>query len=155
MSAGMSRRIKDALVLLAQGLQYDGEQAFQQVVDNDRQAFSGWPSLQVLPNDLMLERESTDQSDKTVGFFYRIWIPLEDTDESQTSAWNQLLDLSDILVDAIADTDSEQSLADGQGLISVMMMDAQRAGWLELPTKSGASLVCDVTVTIRYSKNLN
>lgn len=155
--SGKSKRIKNALVTLMSGVQYDAgsgnEPAFVSVLDNTQGEFTGYPSLRVLPNDVTNEKYSTHQSDRTVAFVARVHIPLEETPESEAAAFDKVYDLTDLIIDAIDVADSDGTLNTLDATLGVLLMDADRGDWTVQVGQSGVMLLCDVNVTVRYSKN--
>jgi hypothetical protein len=156
---GKSKRIKNALVALVEGIQYDtgsgGGQAFEQVIGSSHAAFEGWPNAQVLPGDVTVEKPTVNQADRTPAYFVRIRLPLEDTQQAQDAAYDQMYDLTDLVIDAVDQADYDGSLQDGTGLIAITMMNATRGDWIIEPSSNGINLVCDVNVQITYSIDLS
>lgn len=163
---GKSKRIKNALVTLLSSIQYDtgagNEPAFAQVLDNARNVFDGWPNAQVLPGGLQVERPTTDEMDKTPAYIIRVRIPLEalkgedderTPDERQSAAYDQMYDLTDLIVDALAQDDKDASLNDGSS-IAITMMDAKQGDWRIVSGDDGAILLGDLDLTVSYSQDL-
>lgn len=164
---GNSKRIKNALMAMLTAIQYDAgggaENAFAQVLDNSRNIFDGYPNAQVLPGDITVERPTTGQADKAPAYIVRIRIPLESLDaanetrtpdEIQSAAYDQMYDLTDLVIDAVDQADHDASLTDDAGLISITMMDATRGDWLVVTAADGSVLLCDVNLAVSYSRNL-
>jgi hypothetical protein len=159
----MPKRIKNALMLMLGAIQYDtgagATAAFKQVLDNSRGVFIGWPNVQVLPGSMTDDRQSVDQADITVEYILRLRIPLEDTDQDQSSAFDMVYDLTDLIVDAVDSADQDSTLADGTGnlasLLGNFLMQASRGEWIVYPANEGDIFVCDVNVQITYSKSLH
>lgn len=164
---GKSKRIKNAVVAILTAITYDtgsgSEAAFAQVLDNPRNIFDGWPNAQVLPGGLRTDRATTDEMDKTPAYIIRIRIPLEslkntaDTrtpDERQSAAVDQMYDLTDLVVDAIADADKASSLNDGAGTIAITMTDTKQGDWRVVSAGDGSVLMADIDLTVAYSRDL-
>lgn len=148
--SGKSRQIKDQLVSILTSLQSGGDQAFTSVLDNPYGTFDGTPTAQVLPGRLAMSRESSQQVDKAPTYVVRVRVDDENTAEGQQAVVNALYDLSDLVMDAIADADQDNTL----GSIGAYMMDAELGEWAPFSTNDGIQLVFDINVTITYSRNL-
>lgn len=154
---GASKRIKNALVTMLQGLTYDtggGEEpAFQSVRDNTQQRFEGYPALTVLPGDVTTEKESTRQNLKAVAYLLTVHLQFENTPESESAAYDQMYDLTDILIDKLDAADAAGELHTIDGGITTHILNATRGDWYLAPAKSGVILLCDVNVELRYTQN--
>lgn len=155
---GKSRRIKDALVALLEGVTYDkgsgAGPAFQKVLGSNWSGFDGYPVAQVLPGREATSRPTTGQADKTPDYIVRIRLPLEDTEQSEQETFDYMYDLSDLVIDAIHDADQRSTLEDGRGPLDIYQMDCEQGDWLEVASDNGSNLFFDINVTVSYSKDL-
>lgn len=154
---GSSKRIKNALITMLGGLTYDtgsgAEPAFQSIRDNTQQRFDGYPALTVLPGDVTTEKESTRQNLKRVSFLITVHLQFENTAASESSAYDQMYDLTDILIDKLDAADAAGELHTIDGGITTHVLNATRGDWYLAPAKSGVILLCDVNVELRYTQN--
>lgn len=153
--------MKDALVSLLQGITYDAgggaEPAFANVTDNNVGAFEGDPNVQVLPGALTVDLPTTGQADKTPAYIIRLRVPMEDNNISQSTAFNQMYDLTDLIIDAITQADHDGTLVTAVGAlpgINMLNVTATRGDWIDMTSFGGAELICDVNVENYYSRDL-
>lgn len=155
---GKAKRIKNALLLLLATIEYDAgggnEAAFAQILDNNRNVFEGYPNAQVLPGDVTDTRQTVAQTDRMITYMIRLRIPLEDTDASQSATYDQMYDLTDLVLDCFDESDQGSTLADGIGTIGTYFMNATRGDWKIVPAGNGVILLCDINLEITYSKDL-
>lgn len=155
---GKAKRIKNSLVALLTGIQYDAgsgpEDAFQQVLGSNYGTFTGWPNVQVLPGHEAVTVVTTHQNDKAPDYIIRVRIALEDTSQSQDAAFEQMYDLSDLMIDAISDADHDSTLNDSEGTLGVYMMNINQGDWAILPTNGGLCLAFDLIVQVTYARDM-
>jgi hypothetical protein len=151
---GKSKRIKNALVSVLTAITYNDESAFTQVLDNSRNVFDSYPNVQVLPGDVSNEKTTTGQTDRTPAYIIRIRIPLEDANQTQSTAYDHMYDLTDLVLDELDTSDHDSTLNDIDPTLGVYMMDATRGDWMVVPSSGGDTLLCDVNVQVTYSKDL-
>jgi hypothetical protein len=157
--AGKSRQIRDALVTLVSGLTYEGEPAFVSVKDSTNGEFDGFPSLRVLPDPqggLENENVAMSQQDRTVALALLGHIESKDDNpevDVESKAISQMLDLTDLIIDAIDEEDFTNAL-DIETDTGTYVMTAQLGEWNWADSSAGVLLLFLVHVKVAYSKNL-
>lgn len=155
---GNNRRIKDALVTVLQGVTYDtgsgGEPAFVNVLDNTKDEFEGYPSVRLLPNDITSITGSSTQKDHTVSFAALMHFPLEDPANIESDVYNQMYDLTDLIVDTVEHGDYVGQLSAIDPAINNWKMEVSQATWQVVTGKIGSFLLCNVNINTTYSKDV-
>jgi hypothetical protein len=155
---GTAKRVKNALVILLQGITYDtgsgSEAAFTQVLDNTHNEFHADQTAQVLPGDVTDDQPTVAQADRVLSYIIRIRLALEDTPETESNTYDRMYDLTDLVLDTCDLSDRTGSLRDAIGAIGITLMQASRGDWVVLETNAGATLICDINIGITYSKKL-
>jgi hypothetical protein len=151
---GMNRMIKDALVTILTGLTYGGETAFANVTDNTHNDFEGSPIARVLPGGYQSVTGSNVQRDHTVSYSIILSWPLENPSDVEADLYNQMYDLTDLIVDTLQHDDYIQKLSTINPLITNWLLDANRATWRIAAGKIGALLLCEINVMVSYSKDI-
>lgn len=149
---GKSRTIKDALVTVLSGIQYQGEPAFVNVTDSTAEQFDGYPSVRLLPGSIENTKGSMAQMDRAVEYQAVIHMKLEDVENIQSDVIDQIYDLTDLVIDALDEADFDDSLREQVG--GSYLLRADRAEWDVVDSKAGALIMLVVTITAEYSKNL-
>lgn len=156
----MNRHIKDALVTVLQGIKYDplgngnNEAAFVSVLDNTKDDFEGYPAVTVLPNNLGSVTGSSSQKDHTVAFAVFMHLPIEDPSNVESALYNQMYDLTDLIVNTVEHNDYIGTLSQIDSTIQNWIMEVKKARWYVGKGKSGALLIVNVDVEITYSKDV-
>lgn len=155
----MSRRIKDAVIVMLQGIQYDTgsgpEPAFVNVLDNTKDDFEGYPSVRVLPNNLASVTGDNVDKDHTVAFAVLMHFPLEDPNNIESNIYNQMYDLTDLIVNTIEHSDYIGKLSQIDPSIQSWMMEMKSARWYVATGKVGGMLIVNVALEISYSKEVD
>jgi hypothetical protein len=155
---GKNRRIKDALVTILQGITYDAgsgaEPAFVSVLDNTKDEFNGYPAVRVLPNNLSSVTGSTFQRDHTVSYAVIMHFPLEDPSNIESNLYNQLSDLSELIVNTMEQADKSATLSAIDPQIQDWKIDVKSARWYVASGKAGALLLSNVDIEVTYSQDL-
>lgn len=149
---GKSRSIKDALVTLISGIEYQSEPAFTEVVGNPDTAFDGYPSVRVLPGKLATVKGSTGQNDKTPDYIVRTHIEVDNNDWQP--AIDQAYDLTDLIVDTLDTADNQGTLNTIDPSLGLLKVNATGGEWFPQETQAGVVLMCDINVEVTYSRNL-
>jgi hypothetical protein len=153
---GNSRKIKDGLVQILQGITYDtgagAEPAFVQVLDNTKDEFEGYPSLRVLPNNI--SSASADNADKnhTVSFAIIMHFPLSSPTDIESTTYNRMYDLTDLIIDTLEHDDYIGQLSKIDPSFVNWIMDIKQGSWRVATGKTGALLLCSINAEISYSK---
>lgn len=149
---GMSRRIKDALVTIAQGIQYNGEPAFVSVLDNSQDEFEGYPSLVILPNQIGVSDVDNVDRDHTVSYTAIMHWPLSGPAVVPQDVFNQMYDLTDLVLYALEHGDYSGELSQIDDQIQSWMLNTTQARWYNGQSKSGALLLCAFNIEVSFSQ---
>jgi hypothetical protein len=153
---GMNRKIKDAVVTMLTGITYDtgsgAEPAFVSVLDNTKDEFEGYPSVRVLPNDIASVTAMNAEKDHTVSFAVIMHFPLNSPADVESDTYNHMYDLTDLIVDTSEHGDYIGQLSTIDPTIQNWMMEVKSARWYIATGKSGALLLCNVNITVSYSR---
>ena len=153
---GISKRTKNALIAIMSAVTYDAgsgaQPAFQDVIGTTEGEFDGYPILRVLPGELRTEKAATAENERTLVFILRTVLPLEETTEASSAAYDKMYDLTDIILDTLDHGDYQGILTDTDPTLPTWMLNATRSDWIVAPTPAGVMLVCDVNVEVRYLK---
>jgi hypothetical protein len=155
---GISKRTKNALVTIVSDVKYDAgsgeEQAFQSVIGTTEGEFDAYPILRILPGELLTDKSSTAENERTLVFILRTVLPLEDTPEASAATYDKLYDLTDIMLDTLDEGDGRPGrqgiLTETDATLPTYSLNATRGDWLVAPTAAGVMLVCDVNLEVRY-----
>lgn len=155
---GMNRRIKDALVTILSGITYDAgggaEPAFVSVLDNTKDEFEGYPAIRVLPNNLSSVVVENTQNDHTVSFAVIMHFPLNSPGEVESSIYNRMYDLTDLIVDTAEHADYLGTLSSIDPQIQNWIMVVKQGRWYIANGKAGSLLLCNLDIEITYSKDV-
>lgn len=155
---GLNRRIKDALVTILSGMTYDAgagaEPAFANVVDNTHNDFEGSPIARVLPSDYTSVTGSNVQRDHTVTYSVILSWALEDPRDIEANLYNQMYDLTDLIVNTLQSDDYSGELTSLDPKIQDWMMNVNQATWRIGAGKTGALLLCEIKVAVTYSQDI-
>lgn len=152
--SGYSKRIKNALMTILQGITYDAgsgpEPAFVQVLDNTHDEFEGYPSIRILPNKLPSKSAAVGDFDHTVSYALLTTFPLESTLDIESSTYDQLYDLTDLVVNTLEHADYTGQLSAIDPTIQDWMMNVPLSRWHVGQGKTGALLIGEITVEVSY-----
>lgn len=146
---GLSKSIKNALVEVLDGIEYQDEPAFTDVIGHTQGEFDSYPLVRVLPGDQTSERSTQSQNDRTIRYIVRTHVEL-----NGGTAFDYMYDLTDLIIDTINEADFADQLSTIDPTIPTFMMQADRGDWFDTDTQAGVVLVCDVNVEVTYSKDL-
>lgn len=153
-----AKRIKNALMTVLTGLQLDtgsgDEPAFASVIDHTRNQFDNYPAMRVLPGHVDTDKASVSQNDRTVAFMLLGHLPLEDQWNIPGDAFDRMLDLTEIVLDALDVGDASGVLTDIDATLGTWIMNATRGDWTTEATQAGAQLTWNINVEVRYTKDL-
>lgn len=155
--SGQSNKVKAALMTMVTQITLDrgsgSEPAFVAVRDNAFGSFDGYPLVRVLPGDLQTVKTDVGANERTLVFDLFVHVPLEDSEQTQTTSYSQMYDLTDLLLDTLDAGDFHGALTQIDSTIGTFILNATRGDWTVVPSNGGSVLVCDVNVEIRYSKD--
>jgi hypothetical protein len=160
---GNSRKIKDGLIQILQGITYGDpdpltgvlQPAFVQVMDNTKDEFEGYPSVRVLPNVLTSATADNIDVDHTVSFAVIMHFPLSSPTNVESATYNQMYDLTDLIIDTTEHADYIGKLSTIDPTFTNWIMSVKQATWRVASGKTGAMLLCNVNVEVSYSKSVN
>ena len=155
---GNNRRIKDALITILSGISYDTgagpEPAFVNVLDNTKDEFEGYPSVRVLPNNIISTTITNVEKDHVVSFAVIMHFPLNSPYEVESTVYNRMYDLTDLIIDTTEHADYVGQLTKNDPLIQNWMMNVTSVRWHIANGKSGSLLLCNMNIDISYSKDV-
>ncbi len=156
---GNSRKIKDALITILQGITYDtgggAEPAFVQVLDNTKDEFEGYPSVRVLPNTLSSVTADSESRDHTVAFAVIMHFPLSSPTDVESATYNHMYDLSDLIMDTAEHADYIGQLSTIDPTFINWLMNVTQVRWYISPNaKPGPILLCNINIEVSYAKSL-
>jgi hypothetical protein len=145
---GKSRAIKDALLTTLQnmGSTSDGTKLVS-VLDNTRGAFEGYPAAQLLPMRLDNSVLANHQQERTSNYVLLVHIPMEDTPETEQTAYNTMYDI----VDLVTDTLDTASFDLGVG---VLLLETTLADYQVATMKNGVTLLVRIDIKAMYTKDV-
>ena len=155
---GQSRRIKDTLVTIISGITYDSgggaEPAFVSVQDSTKDAFSGYPAVRILPNQLSSQTGTNTERDHTVSYALILHLPLEDANNVESATYNQMYDLTDLITDTLQHSDFIRQLETLDPNIQLFKnLEVKNTSWRVASGKTGGMLFANISVDITYSKS--
>ncbi|RAN78016.1 hypothetical protein B5P43_18465 [Bacillus sp. SRB_336] len=154
----MNRRIKDALITILSGITYDtglGEEpAFVSVLDNTKDEFEGYPAIRILPNNLSSVIDTNAQNNHTVSFAVIMHFPLNSPDEVESSIYDRMYDLTDLIVDTAEHADYIDELSTIDSAIQNWLMVVKQGRWYIANGKAGSLLLCNLDIEVSYSKDV-
>lgn len=150
------KAIKNALVQLVTGLEYDGEPAFTHVTDSTAKDFDSYPVARVLPSPDLISNEigTMSQNDRTVRFNVVVHESLEDPEKIQADVIDHMTDLADLLLDRFDIGDYTDQLKDIDPTLGTYLMSVPTVTLDPVSSKGGALLMLVMTVEVKYSKDL-
>lgn len=145
---GKMKDIKNAIMtqLSAMGSTADGTKLVT-VKDNTRGTFQGYPAAEILPSRQQNDVETNVQQLRTPEYAVLLHIPMEDTPESESLAYDTMYDLVDLIMDTF-DTASFD-LGVGTLLFETTLADYQVA-----TLKNGVTLLVRIDLRARYTKDI-
>lgn len=150
---GNARKFRDAVISILQSIQYGGEPAFVQVLDNTVGEFEGYPSVRVLPNNLTSEVDDTRSFRHTVSFAVIMHFPIGAPDAVESDQYDRLLDLTDLIQDQLEHSDHIDQLSTIDPTVADFYMEVPSTTWHVADGANGSLLLCNLTVNISYLKS--
>jgi hypothetical protein len=145
---GKAKDIKNAIItkLTAMPALSDGTK-LKSILDNTRGAFEGYPAAQLLPLNLVNDTLANHQQQRTSGYVILLHIPMEDTAETESQAYDIMYDL----VDQITDTLDTGSFDLGVG---ALFLETTLADWQVATMKNGVTLLVRLDIKVMYTKDV-
>lgn len=154
---GLNRRIKDAIVTMLTGLEYDAgngpDKAFQNVIDNTHDDFDAQPIARVLPDGFTSSTAQSYQTDHKVSFSVIVTWALQDPRDVESDLYNAMYDITDLVADLIESGDYQGALSGIDPTIQSWMMNFNKANWKVATGKVGAVLLCEMNISVTYSQD--
>lgn len=128
----------------------------QEVWDEPRQVFNGFPAAVIIPSDQESDYETTSENERVYAFIASLFQEIQATDRE--SGIGQALDtLYDLVDDVLDEFDKDPNLSsDGAlGLDSsyqLITVQPAFAGWSQ--TEDGKMLRVDITIRVRVSVDI-
>lgn len=150
---GQARKIRDAVMTILSGIQYNGEPAFVDVVSSATDQFDGYPSVAVLPNGQTSINADNVSYEHTIKFASIMFFELSDPDVVSSAQYDHMLDLSDLIHDAVEQADNSNELDAIDPTISNFMMNATNFTWTVATGTVGSMLLAELDIEVSYSKS--
>lgn len=155
---GKSKHIKNALITVISAITYDkgsgAEPAFVEVVGNTLGEFNGYPSVRVLPGDVTTDKAAVSINERTISFVIYTHLPLEGTAIGEAATYDQMYDLTDLIIDTLDRGDFIGALNTADATIGTFILNATRGDWTVDDSKGGVILTVAINVDVKYSKDL-
>lgn len=149
---GKSLQIKNAVITLLNGMPATANGTkLKSVLDNTKGTFNGYPAAQVLPLNLENSTLANHQKERVSGYVVLLHIPLEDTAESEASAYDTMYDLVDLITDTFDVADAANN---GLSLGFVLRFDTTLADWQIVTMKNGVTLLVRIDIKAMYTKDV-
>lgn len=146
MAASRSRTIRDSLVTLFEGMQLDGEPAFQQVKTHSKGKYEGFPFAVIIPDDVDNQPWSMGEHERSMQFSAIVGIEVKD----DGSDIDQMLDLSDVIIDSIDKADHDGGFNVENGAYD---LQAKRGEWDVKDLGAGPILIFLVHIAVTYGSD--
>jgi hypothetical protein len=154
MAAGNGRNIKDALVAMLQAVTYGAEPAFNMVLDNTRDEFSGSPNCLVLPDKLVSTVESNVTMAHKQTFSLVLHLPVEKLDTIEQAQYNQMYDLVDLVMNAVENGFYTDFVSQHAPNMHNYLMTCDQGTIRPVQSKIGPILMANMSVSVTYSQNV-
>lgn len=122
----------------------------QEVYDEPRLDFNGYPAAVIIPSDLASDYETTTENVRTYGFICAIFHETQKT--SISDALDTLYDLADDILDDF-DTDQQLSGISLPSGYTIIAVNPVIAGWGQVIDKKLIEL--DLTIKVRISVDIS
>lgn len=144
---GKVKSIKDKLVTLITGLQYNGNPAFVDVYDYYIDTYTGYPIAVILLSNNQGDFGTSAQNDRVDIFDIHVILSLEDGGMSRSAVQDYMYDLLDLVRDVI---DNSQDL---EGFVTYMNPTIADPAIVDIG--NGESADAKVSVEVRYTVDIN
>jgi hypothetical protein len=153
-----ARKLRDALVTVIAGIQYDTgsgpSQAFQLVTGDPSAAFNQEPYALIYPAPINSTKGATGQQDRNVTFQIIVLLEMENEARTQSQTYNYMYDLTELVLDSLDSGDFHDVLNTADPTLGTWLMDASRGTFVPATVPSGTVLLCTIDVAISYSIDL-
>lgn len=158
-----ARHIRDAVIQVLQGIQYDAgsgpEPAFDPdanpVTSNPADELKGEPFCLVYPGKLETKKAARGIQDRTVNLCVFLELSLESsTGRTQAQTYDYMYDLTELVLNALDEGDYTDALHSDDSTIVNWIMNASVGTMRPAKSKVGVVLLCQIDVAIKYSFDL-
>lgn len=154
MSAGTTRKVKDALVQILSGLQLDNDAAFTKVIDNTHDEYQGYPIARILPDS---SRSSVEDSTSWLhqdSYSIIVTWPLTDPSNIESDMYNDSYDIADLVRNSLEHDDHASLLNQLDPSLTWQFATVPNTTWRVATSKSGgAVLAITLSVQVTYSQS--
>lgn len=140
---GKIKDIKNAIVAGLEGLQYNSESAYGQVVSDTRVEFDNYPAARVVINGQPNEVSTNVQNERTPEFLIISYFEYKGI-ENEATAFDLAYDFNDLVIDMLDD------LEPGFTVIT----QPTQSGWEVIEGEAGNVLCIMATARIKYSHDI-
>lgn len=140
---GAIKQIKDAIVTGLEGLQYNSETAYGQVVSDTRVDFDSYPAARVILNGQPNEVSTNVQNERTPEFLIISYFEYKGI-ENEATAFDLAYEFNDLVIDML------DELEPGFTVIT----QPTQSGWEVIEGEAGNVLCIMATARIRYSHDI-
>lgn len=155
---GMTRRVRDALISLINGITYDtgsgAEPAFGLVTADPKPENEAEPYVLVWSLPSKDVKGATGQQDRTLSYAVFVQLDLETATRTQAQTINYMSDLTDLIIDTLDEADYNGQLHTIDSQINNWILNTSRSDFKPAKAKSGAVLLCQITADVTYSRDL-
>lgn len=148
---GKLKDIKNSIKTGLEGLQYDSETAFAEVVADTRATFDNYPAARVILNGQPNEVSTNVQNERQPEYLIISYVQYEANNaNAEGKAFDVGYDLTDLVIDMLDALEPE----DEDGNKFTVITQPAQAGWEIVETEAGNVLGIMATVRIRYSHDI-
>lgn len=148
---GKLKDIKNSIKTGLEGLQYDSETAFAEVVADTRATFDNYPAARVILNGQPNEVSTNVQNERQPEYLIISYVQYEANNaNAEGKAFDVGYDLTDLVIDMLDALEPE----DEDGNKFTVITQPAQAGWEIVETAAGNVLGIMATVRIRYSHDI-
>lgn len=142
---GKLKDLKNAIKTSLEGIQYNGQTLFAEVVADTRASFNSYPAARIVLNGQPNEISTNVQNERTAEFLIIVYIQYEaNKANAEGVAFDRGYDFNDLVVDNL------DALQPGFTVITQPV----QSGWEIIESEAGNVLGIMVTARIRYSHDI-
>ncbi len=151
----MQDLISKTLVQIISDLRTTGdEKYFHAVLDYlPRGDQDGYPVVYLLPEQQPADYDTTAENKRREGFTAHILIPLEDSDVARRKVFNDMRTLSDVIRNAIDQTEDLNGLVTEDQKSRVMSVEPVSGGWEIVEIGTGEFVLQKLDIIVKYTYN--
>lgn len=154
-TAGITRQIKDALVVALQAVEYGGEPAFVSVLDNTHDEFSGFPAALVLPDKITSVPEGLGRvMQHTANYQIVTHVPVASPSDVEQTQYDTMYDLADLVQGAVESGFFNNILSQQISGFASYDMQCKQGIIRPVQSKIGPILLATLNVEVTYSQDV-